>query len=255
MKPNLKIQSYSYFLRLTILKRLGILIFLLLTNSLLYAQNEAPRDPSPLFLKRDIERPQTYKERKISPPKKILYNDKNYYYDPDRQNKETCLETNLDGDEDDEIVIGFMANFKQEKEAPAEEPLPFTRQKREIAIIEHQAFYQIYDKGLDGYYEPIKMFTGMDQPGRIELVKLDDNHPRAIAIYSPGGQNFTDLSIYLWKEGGYRLMLNQSGTQKIYVDAISKPVSIKLIKDNQSETSTIFIWDESLEAFKTPALK
>lgn len=235
MKPDFKIKSYLYFLRPKTLKGIfGILIFLLLTSSFLYAQN---------------------KERKIFPPKKILYNDKNYYYDPGWQNKETYLETNLDGDEDDEIVIGFMASFKQEKETPTEAPRPFTREKREIAIIEHQAFFQIYDKGLDGYYEPIKMFTGMDQPGRIELVKLDDKHPRAIAIYSPGGQNFIDLSVYLWKEGGYRLMLNQSGTQKIYLDPLSKPVSIKLIKDNQSETDTIFIWDESAEAFKTPALK
>ncbi len=189
-------------------------------------------------------------EKKVSPPKKIDYNNKIYRYDPSWQNKEAYIETNLDRDTDNEIIISFMGTFKPEREKNNKDPQPFTREKKEILIIEHQAFYQIYDKGINGYYEPVKMLTGMDQPGRIEVIKLDDKNTGAIAFYSPGGLNYLDLSIYLWQDGGYRLIFNHGGAQNIYVDTVNQPVSIMNKNKDTSERNIIAVWDTTTASFK-----
>lgn len=201
-----------------------------------------------IFLAQNSALAQT-EPKKIKPPKKIDYNAQIYRYDPDWKNKETYLETNLDEDDEEEIIISFMGSFKPEKESRKEGPEPFTREKKEIIIIEHLSFYQIYDKGADGYYQAVKILTGMDQPGWIELIKLDGYHPKAVAIYSPGGRDYLDLSIYLWQEGGYRTIFNYGGTGNIYIDARSQPVSIVCKKENQSDKFVISRWDEATTSF------
>ncbi|MFH1690971.1 MAG: hypothetical protein ABIC68_00155 [Candidatus Omnitrophota bacterium] len=205
--------------------------------------------PILIFLVQNIALAQS-EPRKIKPPKKIEYDSKIYRYDPSWEDKDTYLETNLDEDEDNEIIISFMGSFKPEIEDKREDYKPFTREKKEIAIIKHQAFYQIYDKGLDGYYQPVRTFTGMDQSGRIELIELDGYHPKAIAIYSPGGRDYLDLSIYLWQEGGYRQIFTYGGPRNISIDTHSQPISVVCKKDGVQQNNIVAKWDKTTSSFR-----
>ncbi len=196
-------------------------------------------------------------QKKVKPPKKITYGDKILTLNPAWQNKEVYLEANLDNDPNTEIIIGFVATYEPRSQVDLDEErityVPPT--KKEIPIIQNYAFYQIYDKGPDGYFKLVKTIPGMDQLGKVEIVKLDEKNPNTIAIFSPGGEHYLDLSLYQWKEGGYRLIFDQSSPQgMIELDSQKSPLTIRICKsakkDGKETSYETFIWDSSTNVFK-----
>ena len=83
----------------------------------------------------------------------------------------------------------------------------------------------------------------MDRLGKVEIFSLDKNKPNAIAILSPGGEHYTDLSIYQWSQGGYRLIFNQGTNQEIMIDKKEIPAVLRI-------GTQIFSWDPTTNTFK-----
>ena len=83
----------------------------------------------------------------------------------------------------------------------------------------------------------------MDRLGKVEVFSLDKNKPNAIAILSPGGERYTDLSIYQWSQGGYRLIFNQGTDQEIVIDKKEAPAVLHI-------GTEILSWDPSTNTFK-----
>ena len=203
-----------------------VLIFLCAPISLIYAQ--------------DIE-------KKVTPPKTISYDDRTLNYNPAWEDKEIYLEANLDNDADKEVVIGFVASYKPTSSIQEEKRESYDVPKQELTLIQNYCFYQIYDKGPDGYYALVKTIHGMDRLGKVETVKLDEKGPDAIAIFSPGGEHYEDLSIYRFRDGGYRLLFDQGTSGTTELGTQKTPVSIRICNGEKCE---IFVWDPSVQAFK-----
>ena len=196
-----------------------------------------------LFFMATLAQAQT-ETRKVTPPRKIEYEDKTLTYNPTWKDQETYIEANIDSDTDKEIIISFVASYKPVKDVVSDKAqTPFSVPKEEIPLIENHSFYQIYDLGLNGHYELIKTMTGMDRLGQVEIFSLDKNKPNAIAILSPGGERYTDLSIYQWSQGGYRLIFNQGTNQKIMIDKKEIPAVLHI-------GPQILSWNASTNTFK-----
>jgi hypothetical protein len=151
-------------------------------------------------------------EKPVEPPKKIYYDSKPFVHNPAWENNEVYLEANIDLDPEKEIVTGFMGTYKPKDEVSGEESLQayYLRKKNYIPIIQNLAFYQIYDKKPSGFYEAVKTITGADQLGRVFLVNTETADTAAIAILSPTGERALSLEIFQWRQGGYRLVTNDS---------------------------------------------
>jgi len=181
--------------------------------------------------------------RKVTPPRKIEYEDKTLTYNPTWKDQETYIEADTDNDADKEIIISFVASYKPVKDVISDKAAtPFSVPKEEIPLIENHSFYQIYDLGLNGHYELIKTMTGMDRLGKVEIFSLNKSKPNAIAILSPGGEHYTDLSIYQWNQGGYRLIFNQGTNQEIMIDKKKIPAVLHI-------GTQLLSWDPSANTF------
>ncbi len=191
-------------------------------------------------------------------PQKIDHDDKTLTRNPSWKDKEIYLQANLDDDPDQEIVIGFIATYKPTDDLDLrEDKIPYQpANKKYIPIIQNYAFYQIYDKGPDGYYKLVKTISGMDRPGRVEVVRLDEENPSALVVFGPGGERYMDLSIYQWREGGYRLIFNQaSSSGLIQLDTQKTPPAISNCKISNTDGKEIkscetFVWDAQDRTFR-----
>lgn len=194
-------------------------------------------------------------EKKVTAPKKIFYDGRTLTCDPSWHDKETYLETNLDDDAEKEIIISFVATYTPKPEHKMEEANPnYLPQKaeNETIISQNYAFYQIYDKGHDGYYHLVKTFRGMDQLGKVEILKMAKG-ATAFAIIDQGGEHYQDLSIYQWKEGGYRLLFNKGTSCGFAIDSQKMPLAIRIGKQCENQYTLeweIFVWDENKNDFK-----
>ncbi len=192
-------------------------------------------------------------EKKIEPPKRIEYDGLILKYNPSWKDREIYMEENLDKDPEKEIIIGFMAGHKEIKENEEVEDskeliLKPLAEKDDISIIQNYSFYQIYDKRPSGYYEPVKTINGMDRLGSIKVLRIEKEEPPMIFVLSPGGENYLDLSIYQWKEGGYTLIFNKGTSGKIDCDPDALPPSFK-IEDNKG--LEIFTWNNQKKVWQT----
>lgn len=169
-------------------------------------------------------------KKKIEPPQKIEYEGDLLSYNPSWKNKEIYLEANLENNPQPEIIIGFVATYKPPVSAKKREDIEqsYLPQKKEIAILQNHAFYQVYHKGAGGRYELSKIFSGMDRLGEVKIIALGEKGPNAIALLSPGGENYLELEIYQWKDGGYRLLFNRGSSHGIEIDSRKNPVLIRI---------------------------
>ena len=192
---------------------------------------------------------QPKENRKALPPRTLEYENKTFKILPVWKDSSIYLEADLDDEPGNEVIIGFIATYKPESEDNEEDKVPFAPpKKREIIPVENHAFYQLYKKMLDGRFHAVKTISGMDQLGKVELIRLDEQGHKALAIFSLGGEHYTDLSIYQWKNGGYRLVFNFGGSQAISIDAEKKPAIIRIGAYGDKEKT--FIWDLSRDEFK-----
>jgi hypothetical protein len=189
------------------------------------------------------------KKKEAVPPRKLEYDNKTFKTLPVWQDSNTYLEADLDDEPGYEVILGFIATYKPESEEVEEDKVPFAiTKKKEIVPVENHAFYQIYKKTLDGRFHAVKTISGMDQLGKVEVINLDTQGHKALAIFSLGGEHYTDLSIYLWKDGGYRLVFNEGSSQAITIDAQQKPARIRInASDDKKKT---FVWDQNRDGFK-----
>jgi len=189
------------------------------------------------------------KAREAAPPRALEYDNKTFKTLIVWQDNSIYLEANLDDDPGYEVILGFIATYKPESEAADEDKIPFAIPKKsEIIPVENHAFYQIYKKTLDGRFHAVKTISGMDQLGKMEVIELDAQGRKALAISGIGGEHYTDLSIYQWRDGGYRLIFNESSSQAITIDTEQKPVRVRVGEpDNKDKT---FIWDQNSDGFK-----
>lgn len=194
-------------------------------------------------------------EHKVNPPSKIEYDGEKLFYNPAWKENEIYIEANLDDDPEKEVLIGFVATYTPTTDnalgsdggsaaLSSYEQKNKLNEKETVEPIQNHAFYQIYKKGPGGSYDLIKTIAGMDQIGKVEILQLDDNKPVAIAVLSPGGEHYLDLSIYQWRDGGYRPIFNNAGSSGIEIDPKNKPVTVRIGK-----TDT-FAWDSQSKSFK-----
>lgn len=185
--------------------------------------------------------------KKAQPPKKIEHDGLILTYDPAWQDQEAYIEANLDDDAEDEVIISFIAAYKPKKERADEERsayfLQTRRPKEEIPIIQNYAFYQVYDRKPGGYFECVRTFSGMERPGRVKIITLDEGAAPAVFIFSPGGEHYTDLSVYRWKSGGFRLLFNSGGSEGFETDTGKGSVRIRV------GSKKTYVWDASKGAF------
>jgi len=193
---------------------------------------------------------QSKENPKVLPPHTLEYDNKTFRTLPGWKDSDIYLEANLDDEPGYEVILGFIATYKPEsQEEENEDKVPFAiPKKREIVPVENHAFYQIYKKTLDGNFRAIKTISGMDQLGRVEIISLDAQGHKALAIFGPGGEHYTDLSIYQWKEGGYRLVFNEGSSQAITINAGQKPAVIRIGASGDKEKA--FIWNSVRDGFK-----
>jgi hypothetical protein len=183
--------------------------------------------------------------RKVTPPKQIDHDERTLNYNLAWQDEETYCEADLDDDPENEIIISFVATYKPKIEPLEDKKQTYLPPKKELPILQNYAFTQIYDRDAGGHYKLVKTFTGMDRLGKVEILNLNDKGPKAIALFSPGGERYVDLSIYQWHEGGYRLLFNKGSSDGIEVDSKEKPVVIRIGKNQD-----ITIWNTDCECFK-----
>lgn len=164
-----------------------------------------------------------FAENKVQPPKKIEHDGLILIHNTAWQDQEAYIETDLDGDPDKEILITFISTYKPKKEAQDKESSDYDIQSRkfkeEIPIIQNYAFAQVYDKKANGFFECVKTFSGMDRPARVEIKTLDGYSAPALFIFSPGGERYTDFSVYQWENGGFRLIFNIGSANGISLEA------------------------------------
>lgn len=184
-------------------------------------------------------------DRKVAPPKQIDHDERTLKYNSAWQDEETYLEADLDDDPEKEIIISFVATYKPPAEPLDEKGPSYMPKKRELPILQNYAFTQIYDMDPGGHYKLVKTFSGMDRLGKVEILALSESGPKALALFSPGGERYVDLSIYQWHEGGYRLLFNKGSSDGIEVDAKEKPVTIRAGKNRD-----IAVWDTDCGCFK-----
>ncbi len=142
---------------------------------------------------------------KIAAPVKTWYEGRAWRYDPAWKDEEIHLEADLDQDGEDEVVIGYVGCYRPPTERE-EGPRMFEIPKKEIPIIENRIFYKIYDRDPGGHWECVRTLTGLDRPGEVHVVWLDRGEAPGLLIISPGGKTYRDISLYQWREGGYRLL-------------------------------------------------
>ncbi|MFH0877589.1 MAG: hypothetical protein V1863_05130 [Candidatus Omnitrophota bacterium] len=186
-------------------------------------------------------------EKKILPPKQIVTDGKVFKYNPAWKDKETYLEVNCDDDAEQEIVISFLGTYKPpSEESRLDKNETFLPPGQELIILENYAFYQIYDKDAGGHYQLLKTIHAMDQLGEVKVLRLENTKTIALAFLSPGGENYTDLSIYQWQEGGYRLLLNDGGSLGIELDLAGHPATIRILRKQGAD---VFVWDPEKKSF------
>jgi|GEM_PF-986162 len=192
---------------------------------------------------------------KVTPPDQIEYDGTLLKYNRTWKDKEIYLEVNLDDDNEKEVLISFVGTYypytsnELKSDGEAEK---VKKHNEQILPIENHSFYQIYDKGSRDDYKLVKTFNGMDQLGRIEIFSLTQGKPPAIAVFNPCGANSTDLSIYQYREGGYRLLFNETSSSQIRIDSQEDPVTITIgaiDEKNPASSNSVFIWDTQKESF------
>lgn len=171
-------------------------------------------------------------EAKIEPPKKIDYDGLLLSYNPSWKSEETYLEANLDDDPEPEIIISFVAMYVTESKKTREEPKPFTVAEKELLPVYNYVFYQIYDMGPDKNYRLARTFTGMDRPGQVYIVPLEENKPPAVIFVSPGGTHYKDIIVYRWQEGGYRQLFDHGTGGDVTV--ITTPGKPRIVLDKKT---------------------
>ncbi len=168
---------------------------------------------------------------KIEPPKKIDYEGALLSYNPSWKDEETYLETNLDEDPEPEVIISFVAMYITESKKTKEDPKPFTVAEKELLPVYNYVFYQIYDLGPDKNYRLTRTFTGMDRPGQVYVIPLENGKPPAVVFVSPGGTHYKDIIAYRWQEGGYRQIFEHGTSGDVAVVTTPGKAEIVLGKD------------------------
>ena len=188
---------------------------------------------------------------KVTPPRKSYYDDRDWVYDDHWKNEEIYQEVNLDDDPQKEVILGFMTTYKPPEDVREEDRrggMTYFPKEKPIPILEHHFFYQIYKQDNGGHYELIRTVNGMDQPGKVFLLDLGDKPVKAAAFLSPGGDNYTDVSVYRWQQGGWRLLFNTGAIGTARMDVSGQPVKIIFIKPDGSQR-TAYAWDRQKEEF------
>ncbi len=167
----------------------------------------------------------SFAEKQVLPPEKIIYDSKTFLYDKTWENDEAYLEYNLDTDPENEIVISYMASNREKDDWDQTESLQsyYSRTKNQIKIIQTLAFYQIYDKKPNGYYEAVKTIAGSDRLGKVFLIDTGPDKPKAIGILNAWGERSVNLEILQYKDGGYGIISDSTARLKDN-NTINEPV-------------------------------
>ena len=92
----------------------------------------------------------------------------------------------------------------------------------------------------------------MDQLGRIDIGELDKKNPPLLFVVSPGGEHYSDLCVYQWKNGGYQLLFNKGGSNGIELNLEEKPFSVRIAKVDEKGKAIwdVFFWDPEKNDFR-----
>lgn len=194
----------------------------------------------------------------IRAPEKIEYEGMLLTYNPAWKDKETRIEADLDMDTEIEVLLSFVATHKQRAEEP-EKSGSFSvgaSAKYQTPLLQNYTFTQIYDLQKNSRYTLVKTINGMDQLDEIILLYPDPAEPPMIAIFAKGGKTYRDLSIYQWREGGYRRIFNDasSGTIEISDPKGAPKISISRNSKTQAPRTDTFIWNKKTKDFMLETL-
>jgi hypothetical protein len=179
---------------------------------------------------------------KVTPPSRIYYDERDLRYNPEWRSSEVTLEANLDDKPDSEIVISFIASYKPQPKTDSEKKDPFDTSKPSIPIVQNYAFTQIYRQDAGGHYQCVKTIIGMDRPQALRLLALENQGPPALAIISPGGENYVDVTILRWQEGGFQALLETGTSGDATMLSDKHPVALRI-------GSRTWRWDSAEKEF------
>jgi len=178
----------------------------------------------------------------IAVPRKTWYEGCDWTYDPAFQDGATYLEADLDGDPEDEVVIGYVATYKPPRER-TQGPRMFEIPQKQIPVIERRVFYKIYDRDAGGHWQCVHTSTGLEEPGKVLAYQLDPGEPTGLLIISTAGKTYLDIRLHQWREGGYRLLAS-TGISEPYAFSTRNPAMILL-----PGTESVLFWSRKENKF------
>ena len=123
-------------------------------------------------------------------PEQIEWKGKTYSLVPWNDDNKGVRYGDFDGDGSNEAIASFRGIISEQ-----EYPIP-------------QPFHLIY-KFVDRKPVLVKTITTInDQLGEVRIIDLDKGGQKEIAIFCHGGAHYTDLSIYTYRLGEYRLIFH-----------------------------------------------
>ncbi|MBU1044511.1 MAG: hypothetical protein KJ915_08985 [Candidatus Omnitrophica bacterium] len=130
-------------------------------------------------------------------PQEITWEDNTFIYDPYWKDYESVSSGDFDGDKESEIIVSFMGRVKDGTW--------------------HRSFYLIYDV-INGKEKLVKTIAGNDYIGEVQIIDLEKDNQKEIAIFSYGGAHSTDFCVYKYEKGIYECIFKNSSAYPIETD-------------------------------------
>jgi hypothetical protein len=142
------------------------------------------------------------------PSKEFKYDNKTYYYISNWKKYERALYADLDYDGQNEAVISFAAGTKPDG-------------WKEGDVIFYMPFYQIYKK-TGKEYALVKTIVGHQYLGGISVQDFSKDGRKQLVIWSSGGEHYTDIYIYEWREGEYKKIFENGSACEVRLESNKK---------------------------------
>jgi hypothetical protein len=141
-------------------------------------------------------------------PKEFKYDNKTYSYIPNWKAYERTLYADLDYDGQNEAVISFVAGAKPDG-------------WKEGDTIFYMPFYQIYKKK-GKKYTLVNTIAGHQYLGGISAEDFSKDGRKQLVIWSGGGEHYTDIYIYEWREGEYKKIFENGSACEVRLESDKK---------------------------------
>ncbi len=151
--------------------------------------------------------------RQSIPPQSVFYNLRKYTIVSNRKDYETRFEADLNSDGKNELIWSFQAEPEKEMDG-------FPR-----------AFTLIYEMQ-NGKEKLVKTIMGNMRPEDTRIVDLNKNGFKQLVIFTTGGNHYTNIAIYQYKNGNYEPIFEEGSASGITFDDKANPPIVKIGRGN-----------------------